>query len=132
LVDEVRNTLDISHRTIVRIKDNKLELIDGNLNNKPWVVLDEDENLNILQNAKDYIEIHQLLQKLIEENFELKLEKAILTRAPKDYEDVKAVVLEEMRESGSEDIEDTIDLIQKKHPNLFLNFSFDDLIQVIK
>jgi regulator of replication initiation timing len=132
LVDEIRNTLDISHRTIVKIKDNQLELIDGDLNDKPWVVLDEDENLNILQNAREYIEVHQLLEKLIEENFELKLEKAILTRAPKDYEDVKAVVLEEMRESGNEDIEETIESIQKKHPNLFLNFSFDDLIQVIK
>ena len=132
MVDEVRKTLDISHRTIVKIKDNKLELVDGSLENKPWIVIDENENLNILEDANEYMEIRQLLNKALEENFELKLEKAILTRAPKDYDDVKAVVLQEMEENEHKDIEETIDAVHKKYPNLFINLpSLDELLQVI-
>jgi len=132
LVDEVRKTLDISHRTIVKIKDNKLELVDGSLENKPWIVIDENENLNILEDANEYMEVRQLLNKALEENFELKLEKAILTRAPKDYDDVKAVVLQEMEENDHKDIEETIDAVHKKYPNLFINLpSLDELFQVI-
>lgn len=132
MVNEVIKKLSISNKTIVRINNNKIELIEGDLEKKPWIVIDENENLNILEDANNYMEFHKILNKLTKEVFDLKLEKAILTKTPKDYDDVKAVVIKEMQESGNKDIEKTLDSIQQRHPNLFLNFSFDDIDSLIQ
>ena len=132
MVNEVIKKLNISNKTIVRINNNKIELIEGDLEKKPWIVIDENENLNILEDANNYMEFHKILNKLTKEVFDLKLEKAILTKTPKDYDDVKAVVIKEMQESGNKDIEKTLDSIQQRHPNLFLNFSFDDIDSLIQ
>ena len=124
MAEKVAQKLNINEKTIVKCND--LELIEGNLENPLWimetnnklkVVLDPDEYMNIMENMKN----------IMKENLELKLEKAILSELPIDYDDVKAVVLEEMKHNKDKSITEILNKIKLEHPNLFMSIDFDKL-----
>jgi hypothetical protein len=69
----------------------------------------------------------ETLKSVMKENLELKLEKAILSEFPIDYDDVKAVVLEEMKDSDKS-IKEIVEKVKLEHPNLFYNLDLDKLL----
>ncbi len=114
----------IETQTIVRCND--LELIQGDLNSPLWVMQTGDK-IKVVLDVDEYMEFMEMSKKLLKENFELKLEKAILSEFPIDYDDVKAVVLEEMKKDGDKSIEEVVDKIKLEHPNLFYNLDLDKI-----
>jgi hypothetical protein len=69
----------------------------------------------------------ETLKNVMKENFELKLEKAILNEFPVDYDDVKAVVLEEMKRNSEASIDEILDKVKLEHPNLFYSIELEKL-----
>jgi len=114
----------IETQTIVRCND--LELIQGDLNSPLWV-MEVGDKIKVVLDVDEYMEFMEMSKKLLKENFELKLEKAILSEFPIDYDDVKAVVLEEMKKDGDKSIEEVVDKIKLEHPNLFYNLDLDKI-----
>ena len=113
----------IDSKTIVRCND--LEVIDGDLNAPMWV-MEVDGKLKVVMDVDEYIDLMEMSKKILKENFELKLEKAILSEFPIDYDDVKAVVLEEMKNSDKS-IDEIVEKVKLEHPNLFYNLDLDKI-----
>ena len=103
-------------KAIIKCKD--LEIIEGDKNASFWFMEIEDK-LKVVLDAKDYIGLMDSLKQVIKENFELQLEREILSEFPVDYEDVKAVVLKKMKENSSLTIKNIVEKIKMEHPNLF-------------
>ncbi len=114
----------LNSKTIVKCKDFEVE--QGDLNSKLWV-MEIDDNLKVVMDINEYLEIMEMSKRLMKENFELRLEKAILGEFPVDYDDVKAVVLEEMKKHTDMNIDDIINKIKIEHPNLFYNIELDKM-----
>jgi len=114
----------LNTKTIVECK--KLELIEGDLSEPMWVMLTQDKNIKVVISPEDYISMMETLKAVMKENLELKLEKAILSEFPIDYEDVKAVVLEEMKNSDKS-IKEIVEKVKLEHPNLFYNIDLDKI-----
>ncbi|MEO1927883.1 MAG: DUF2603 domain-containing protein [Nautiliaceae bacterium] len=114
----------IGKNTIVRCKE--FELIEGNLNNDIWL-LEINNEIRVALKAEEYLKEMELLKKSLKENFELKLEKAILSEFPIDYDDVKAVVLEEMKKDKDASIDEVVNRVKLEHPNLFYNLELDKI-----
>ncbi len=95
------------------------------------VLADKDDKLHALVPVENLSRLLANIKQLREENFELKLEKAIWKYVPIDFADTWAVVMNEL-ESSDEDITDAESLsaivksVKQKHPNLFLNI--DDFL----
>ncbi|GAB6046111.1 hypothetical protein JCM11957_17100 [Caminibacter profundus] len=115
----------LNTKTIVECK--KLELIEGDLSEPMWVMLTQDNNVKVVISPEDYISMMETLKGVMKENLELKLEKAILSEFPIDYEDVKAVVLEEMKKSDKS-IKEIVEKVKLEHPNLFYNIDLDKIL----
>ena len=122
MAEKVAKKLD--SKTIVRCKE--YEILQGDLNSSLWV-LEIDNKLKVAMDVDEYIEMMELTKKILKENFELKLEKAILSEFPIDYDDVKAVVLEEMKKDTQKSIDEIINKIKLEHPNLFYNIDLDKI-----
>ena len=120
----VETAKKLNTKTIVKCKD--LEVVEGDLDNNLWV-MEVDGKLKVVLDVDEYIELMELTKKLMKENFELKLEKAILSEFPIDYDDVKAVVLEEMKKNPNMSIPEILKKIKLEHPNLFYNLELDKL-----
>ena len=112
----------INSQTIIKCKD--FEVVEGNIDSPVWVV-EVDNRLKVALDIDEYLEMMEMTKKLLEENIELKLEKAILSEFPIDYEDVKAVVLEEMKKNEDKSIEDIVNKVKLEHPNLFYNLNIE-------
>jgi len=112
-------------KAVVKCKD--LEVIDGDLNAPLWVLITPDEKLKVVLDIEEYTAMMEMLKKTMKENIDLKLEKAILSEFPIDYDDVKAVVLEEMKKSD-ESINEIVKKVKLQHPNLFYNLDIDKII----
>ena len=119
MANEVAKKLD--SETIVECKD--FEVKEGSLDNKIWIETINDQ-LRVSLDVDEYISLMETLKKALKENIELKLEREIMLRGPKDFEDVKAVVLEEMKNS-KEPIYKIVDKVATEHPNLF--YQLNDL-----
>ena len=115
----------IDSKTIVKCKD--FEVIEGDLNNPLWVVITPDKKLKVAIDVDEYISMMDALKKAMKENIDLKLEREILSEFPIDYEDVKAVVLEEMKESDKS-IKEIVEKVKLEHPNLFYNLDLDKIL----
>ena len=111
-------------RAIVKCKD--LEIIEGDKNTSFWF-MEVDNKLKIVLDAKEYMNLMNNLKQVMKENFELKLEREILSEFPVDYEDVKAVVLEKMKEDNNLSIKDTVKKVKDEHPNLFFEVDLNKL-----
>ncbi len=114
----------INSQTIVKCND--LEVIEGDLNSPLWV-MEVGDKLKVVLDVDEYMEFMEMSKKLLKENFELKLEKAILSEFPIDYDDVKAVVLEEMKHNNEKSIDEIVQKVKLEHPNLFYNFDLDKI-----
>ncbi len=110
--------------TIVECKD--LEVLQGDLNEPTWVMITPNEELKVVLDSKEYEKLLDSLKNALKENLELKLEKAILSEFPIDYDDVKAVVLEEMKKSDKP-IKEIVEKVKLEHPNLFYNLDLDKI-----
>ncbi len=108
------------------VKCNNFEVVQGNIDNALWIMKIENK-LKVVLDTNEYKEIMEMAKKLMKENFELKLEKTILSEFPIDYDDVKAVVLEEMKKNNQQNIEQTVNKIKIEHPNLFYNLNVDKI-----
>jgi len=123
--------------TIVRLKSsddpNKkiLELVQGSWDNRaPWFVIDENDRIYVLSSIESILQLIRSLGEARHENFNLKLEKAILENLPVDFNDVWVVAMSEIQKRLAEsknknyldiDIKELLRDIKKNHPNLFLN-----------
>ena len=114
----------IGKNTLIKCKE--FELIEGDLKDDIWVVEVNDE-IRVALKAEEYLKEMELLKKSLKENFELKLEKAILSEFPIDYDDVKAVVLEEMKKNEDASIDEVVNRVKLEHPNLFYNLELDKI-----
>ena len=120
----VKTAEKLNSKTIVECKD--LEIIEGDLKNPLWIMQIKND-IKVVLDVDEYIKIMKLNEELLKEIFELKLERAILSEFPIDYDDVKAVVLEEMKKNSDKDLEEIVDKIKLEHPNLFYNFDINKL-----
>ncbi len=114
----------IDSQTIVRCND--LEVKQGDINSPLWV-MEVGDKIKVVMDVDEYIEFMEMSKKLLKENFELKLEKAILSEFPIDYDDVKAVVLEEMKHNEDKNIKEIVEKVKLEHPNLFYNLDLDKI-----
>jgi len=112
----------INAKTIVKCND--LEILEGDINSPLWVMLVNDK-IKVAMDLDEYMSFMEDTKKLLKENLELKLEKAILSEFPIDYDDVKAVVLEEMKKNEDKSIDEIVNKIKLEHPNLFYNLDID-------
>ncbi len=114
----------IDSKTIVKCND--LEIIEGDLNNPLWVMLTPQQKVKVVLDVDEYMSMMETLKKAMKENIDLKLEKEILSEFPIDYEDVRAVVLEEMK-SSDKSIKEIVEKVKLEHPNLFYNLDLDKI-----
>ena len=120
----VETAKKLNSKTIVKCKD--LEVIEGDLKNPLWI-MQIGNDIKVVLDVNEYVQIMKMNEKLLKENFELKLERAILSQFPIDYDDVKAVVLKEMKKNNDKDLEEIVDQIKLEHPNLFYSLDVDRL-----
>jgi len=120
----VKTAEKLNSKTIVECKD--LEIIEGDLKNPLWIMQIKND-IKVVLDVDEYIKIMKLNEELLKEIFELKLERAILSEFPIDYDDVKAVVLEEMKKNSDKDLEEIVDKIKLEHPNLFYSLDIDKI-----
>ena len=122
--------------TVVKINETDdpdkkiLELVQGKWDSKaPWFVIGDDNKVYVLSSLESIMELINSLKRTKFENFNLKLEKAILENLPVDFNDVWVVAMQEIqnRLSSSKDkllldidIKKLVKDIKKNHPNLFL------------
>ena len=114
----------LNSKTIVEC-DN-IEVKEGDLQNPLWIMKIKDD-IKVVLDVDEYLKIMKLNEKLLKEVFELKLEKTILSEFPIDYDDVKAVVLEEMKKKENKSLEEIVEQIKLEHPNLFYNLDLDKM-----
>jgi hypothetical protein len=122
MVEKIKNITP--NPAIIECKD--YELKEGDKNSKLWVI-EIDGKTKIALDVEEYISLMESMKKLMKEVFELKLEKAILSEFPIDYDDVKAVVLEEMKENPDMNLHDIVKKIKTEHPNLFYDINVDNI-----
>ena len=109
---------------VIECKD--YEVKEGDKESSLWVI-EVDKKTKVALDFNEYISLIESMKKLMKENFELKLEKAILSEFPIDYDDVKAVVLEEMKKEPEMNLNEIVKKIKTEHPNLFYDINVDNL-----
>ena len=124
MAEKIAQKLNITEKTVVECKDFKV--IEGDLKNPLWIMQINDQ-LKIVLDAEEYMKLMESMKNIMKETFELKLEKAILSEFPVDYDDVKAVVLEEMKRDENASITDIINKVKLEHPNLFYNLDLEKI-----
>ncbi|BCD61536.1 MULTISPECIES: DUF2603 domain-containing protein [Nitratiruptor] len=122
--------------TVVKLEDTEdpnkktLELIQGSWeNNAPWFVIGKENKVFVLSSLEAMLHLIKSLNEAKYENFNLKLEKAILENLPIDFNDVWVVAMNEIQKRLAEsknknlldiDIKKLVQDIKKNHPNLFM------------
>jgi hypothetical protein len=118
------NELNLDPRTKVRIKDIDVELIEGDLKEKPWLIESEGKNYVLLE-EEQYDKIILLLRDLLEENLEHKIEMRIMSEFPIDFDDVKLVVKKEMKENNLP-LDEAVEKVKTEYPNLFHKINLEE------
>jgi len=111
------NELNLEPRTEVKVNNIDVEVLKGDLKEKPWLIESEGENYVLLE-ENQYDKIINLLKDLLEQNVELKMEQRILNEMPIDLEDVKIVVKKEIEDKNLH-IDEAINKVKREYPNLF-------------
>jgi hypothetical protein len=93
------NELNLDPKTKVKVKNIDVELIEGDLEEKPWLIESEGKNYVLLE-EEQYDKLIILLRNILEENLEYKIEAKIMNEFPIDFDDVKLVVKKEMEEEN--------------------------------
>lgn len=135
LKDEEKTIFEIIENSDTNEK--KLTLKSGSWNSKePWFGIDKNGELHTMISIKSLSSLIGACKSAMKENFDLKLEKSILKKAPIDFGDVWVVCMDEIKELAKEneninhlniDLDNIVDRAKKKHPNLFVNI--DELIR---
>ena len=142
-IDALAKTLGFDHNphTIYEIRKkegdetNELTPIQGVWSEEnPMFAIDQDDpkKVYVFMNAKLISAILNMLQQTNQENFNLKLEKAIYKHVPVDFEDVRVVAMEKIKEKtkaleqdGNQplriNLDELIADIKKEHPSLFVD-----------
>jgi len=133
--------LDRDEHTIVKIKDTDnpnqklLELQSGSFEeSKPWFVIDDDNRIYPIINDDAMIKVFQTLKSSLQDNFNIKLEKAILEQMPVDFSDVWAVVMNEIKKEtkvkpiAKINVEKIVKDVKKFHPNLFFQLDLKEMM----
>jgi len=121
------NELNLDPRTKVKIKDIDVELIEGDLSEKPWLVESEGKNYVLLE-EEQYDKLILFLKNILEENLEYKIEQNIMSEFPVDFEDVKLVVKKEMEEENLP-LNEAIKKVKTEYPNLFHKIQLEDIFK---
>ena len=121
------NELNLDPRTHVKVKNIDVEVLAGDLKEKPWLIESEGKNYVLLE-EEQYDKIIELLKELLEQNLELKMEQRILNEMPVDVEDVKAVVKKEIEDENLS-IEEAINKVKNNYPNLFHKIEFENFLK---
>jgi len=121
------NELNLDPRTKVKIKDIDVELIEGDLSEKPWLIESEGKNYVLLE-EEQYDKLILFLKNLLEENLEYKIEQNIMSEFPVDFEDVKLVVKKEMEEENLP-LNEAIKKVKTEYPNLFHKIQLEDIFK---
>jgi len=122
------NELNLDPRTKVKIKNIDVELIEGKLEEKPWLIETDNKNYVLLE-EEQYDKLILLLKEILEENLELKMEQQIMAELPIDLEDVKLVVKKEMEDENIP-LDTAIRNVKTKYPNLFHKLEIEDLFNL--
>jgi len=122
LAEKIKKEVDA--KTFVECKE--LEVKEGDLNSPIWI-MEVNGEFKVVVDPVMYIKMMKDMNDLLEEVLELKLERAIFNSLPIDYEDVKAIVLKEMKEHPDKNIDEILDKIKLENPNLFykLDINFE-------
>jgi hypothetical protein len=123
-------------KSVARIskRDNdavELRLLNGEWtnDNSMWCIVDENEKINAVVPIDTLVSLYKNISNINQENFNLKLEKAIWQSFPADFDDVWAVAIDELARLSKDNnstiatinIEKLLNRIQDKYPNLFLD-----------
>ena len=119
------NELNLDPKTKVKVKNIDVELIEGDLKEKPWLIESEDKNYVLLE-EEQYDKIILLLKNILEENLEYKIEERVINEFPVDFEDVKLVVKKEMKEENLP-LDKAIKKVKTQYPNLFHRVRLEDI-----
>ena len=120
----VKTAEKLNSKTIVQCND--FEVIKGDLKSPLWM-MEINNEIKVVLDVDEYIKIMKINDELLRENFELRLERAILSEFPIDYDDVKAVVLEEMKKDKNKSLEEIVNKIKLEHPNLFYSLDINKI-----
>ena len=99
---------------------------------EPWFVIDEDATIDVVLPVESMIRIIDNLRVISQENFNLKLEKAIWQHIPSDFDDVWAVSMDKIKDIAQDspqtlalniDAEKIVKEIKEQYPNLFINMN---------
>ena len=123
------NELNLDPRTEVKVNNIDVEVLKGDLAEKPWLIESEDKNYILLE-EEQYNKLLQLLKDVLEENLELKMERKILNEFPVDADDVKAVVKQEMKDNNLS-IDEALQKVKTNYPNLFNKLEIEDILKEI-
>ena len=113
---------EVNTQTVVKCKD--LEIKEGSLDSPIWI-MEVDGKLKIVVEPEVYLKMLNEMDELLKEILDLQLEKAILSELPIDYEDVRAVVLKELKKNPNKNIVDILHQIKLENSNLFYNIDLD-------
>ena len=118
-------------KTALKLKKLEVELESGKLENKPWVLYDEEKDEEyVLVDAVQYKKLLDLIEDILENTFDLKLEKYLSNEMPIDMEDAKLVVKKVMDENNIGIVE-AIEKVKKNYPNLFFKNDMYELLNEI-
>ncbi|MBX1885417.1 DUF2603 domain-containing protein [Campylobacter peloridis] len=137
IIDELSKYLGINKKEqnifhLSHINENEIKLSLANSNTKetlePWFIVDENDEVKIMLYVKTLADFFQHAQKIQQNNFELRLEKAIYQKFPIDFNDVWVVAMDEIKNQLSNgvkefniDLDKLVNNIHKQYPNLFLD-----------
>ena len=120
-----------SNKTLLFVQNSEDEnvktatLLKGDWQNEPWLSVDEHERIYTMISLSSLQKIADNINQLQQENFKLKLEKAIWKYIPIDFADVWSVATNEIKANGTRFSEDELDVlvnkIRQKYPNLFVD-----------
>jgi hypothetical protein len=120
------NELNLDPRTHVKVTNLDVEVIEGELAEKPWLIESEGKNYILLE-EEQYDDLIKLLRDVLEQNLELKLEQRIMSELPLDIEDVKTVVKKELEDENIS-IEEAVQKVKKEYPNLFHKVELEQIL----
>ncbi len=126
MVDEI----NLDPRTKVRLKNIEIELLEGDANEKPWLIQDNLDKKYILLEEEQYNKILELLKFALKENLELKLNQRIMEELPLDLEDVKAVVKQKIEDENLS-VDEAIKKVKNENKNLFHNITFEEIFDFV-
>jgi hypothetical protein len=118
------NELNLDTKTKVKIKNIDVELIEGDLEEKPWLIEDKEKNY-VLMEEDQYDKLIILLRNILEENLEFKIEERVMNEFPVDFDDVKLVVKKEMEEKNLP-LDKAINKVKTEYPNLFHKINLEE------